>query len=94
MAKSKRKPRATNKIEGSEGALIKVDAAPLPDVPAVVYRAKSAAVMRSTLFTADFEAVIEIIAIERVRWAMLATRRLRFLAAPAPAPEPPPFITD
>jgi hypothetical protein len=83
MAKSKRNLRAKNKIAGSDdGALIKVDAALPADVPAVVYRAKT--VVRSTLFSAEFEAVIEIIAIERVRLAMLARRRLRLLAAPLP----------
>jgi hypothetical protein len=97
MAKSKRRRRAKNKIEAassasSDGAVIKADSALPAHVPAVVYRAQTVA--RSTLFSAEFERVIEIIATERVRLAMLATRRLRLLAAPLPAPSPPRLLAD
>jgi hypothetical protein len=84
MAKRDRTRRAQNKIAGSqEGTLIKVDSGALPEGPAEVYRARAYSVARSTLFSAEFEAVIEIIAIDRVYRAMVAGlgRRLR-LAPP------------
>jgi len=88
MAKSKRTRRAKNKIAGSlEGALIKVD--PVPEPTAAVFRSAPAAVSRSTLFSAEFEEVIEIIATERVYRAMLASFRRRLLMAPLPVEESP-----
>ena len=93
MAKSKRKPRAKNKIEGSyEGGLIKAASDPFPEAPAQVYRSHSVTVVRSTLFTAEFEAVIEIIAIDRVYRAMLAGFGRRLLIAPLHIPKEPPVI--
>lgn len=91
MAKHKRKRRAKNKLPGSsEGALIKAEAEKLPQAPAQVYRAHSTNLVRSTLFSADFEAVIEIIAIDRVYRAMLAGLGRRFLMGPPrPLLEPP-----
>jgi hypothetical protein len=91
MAKHKRKRRAKNKLTGSsEGVLIKAEGEKLPQAPAQVYRAHSTTLVRSTLFSADFEAVIEIIAIDRVYRAMLAGLGRRFLMAPPqPLLEPP-----
>ncbi len=90
MAKFKRKRRAKNKIEGSgEGALIKIDADPFPEAPAQVYRSRTVTIHRSTLFTAEFEAVIEIIAIDRVYRSMLDRLGRRLLiAAPGTSIEP------
>jgi hypothetical protein len=86
MAKSKRTPRAKNKIEGaSAGDLIKVDADPFVEVPRSEQRVRSVVVARSTLFTAEFEAVIEIIATERVYRAMLAGLGRRLLTGPGQA---------
>jgi hypothetical protein len=83
MAKSNRTPRAKNKIEGSyPGSLIKIDADPLPDAPAVVDRSHAIVIQRSTLFTAEFEEIIEIIATERVYRAMLAGFGRRLLISP------------
>jgi hypothetical protein len=91
MAKRKQKRRAKNKLPGSpEGELIKAEAEKLPHAPAQVYRAQSTNLVRSTLFSADFEAVIEIIAIDRVYRAMLAGLGRRFLTGPQqPLLEPP-----
>jgi hypothetical protein len=90
MAKRKDKRRAKNKLPGSpEGALIKAEEEKLPQAPAQVYRAHSTAMVRSTLFSADFEAVIEIIAIDRVYRAMLAGLNRRLLAPPQALLEPP-----
>jgi hypothetical protein len=84
MAKSKRKRRAANKLASpQDGGLIKLDAELVPDVPAILIRDRTVVRVRSTLFNAELEWAIEIIAIERVRLAMLATRRLRLLAAPS-----------
>jgi hypothetical protein len=91
MAKRKQKRRAKNKLQGSpEGTLIRADEEKLPQAPAQVYRAHERTMVRSTLFSADFEAVIEIIAIDRVYRAMLAGLGRRFLMAPQqPLLEPP-----
>jgi hypothetical protein len=73
MAKRKRTSRVTNKIEGaSTQSLIKVDSVVSMDTPAVVYRSPSVAMIRSTLFSAEFEAIIELIARDRVYRQMLA----------------------
>ncbi len=88
MARSKRKPRAKNKITGSyEGALSRVGSEPLPDdgplsdAPPAVYRTDAVVVTRSTLFTAEFEAVIELIARDRVYRAMLDRLGRRLLSS-------------
>jgi hypothetical protein len=87
---AKRKRRAKNKIEGSpEGSLIKADVDPLSEPPAVVFRSNTVAVVRSSLFTAEFEAVIELIARERVYRAMLAGLGRRLLMGPSQPQEPP-----
>jgi hypothetical protein len=89
MAKHKRKRK--NKLPGSpEGAMIRAEEDKLPQAPAQVFRAHSTNMVRSTLFSADFEAVIEIIAIDRVYRAMLAGLGRRFLTGPQqPLLEPP-----
>jgi len=95
MAKSKRRPRATNKIEASaDGAVIKVDAELFPEVPAQVERAQTVKLVRSTLFTAEFEALIELIAVDRVYRAMLDRLGRRILLAPPPAPKGLPPVAD
>lgn len=72
---------AKNKLDGStSGELIKIDP-PTGDVPALIQVSKAAAIRRSTLFSAEFEAVIEIIARDRVYRAMLS-RFARRLPAP------------
>ncbi len=87
MTKRKRNGRSTpklgakNKLDGStSGELINVEP-PASDVPALVQASKFTAIRRSTLFSAEFEAVIEIIARDRVYRAMLA-RFARRLPAP------------
>lgn len=85
MAKSKRTPRAKNKIADAQaGELIKVEADHFADAPRAEQRARVVAVARSTLFTAEFEAVIEIIATERVYRAMLDGLKRRLLTATPP----------
>lgn len=92
MTKRKRKSRAKNKIAGAyEGAVIKTDTDALKEAPAVVYRAYSSAVVRSTLFSAEFEAIIDLIARERVYRAMLAGLGRRLLLV---SPQEPPLIAD
>jgi hypothetical protein len=95
MAKRKRTPRAKNKLERSyDGTLIKVDSVP-NDTPAVVHRVQATAVARPTLLlSAELEAVIDIIARERVYRAMLAGLGRRFLLGPLPAPNEPRRIAD
>ena len=59
---SKRKRRAQNKLTDSlESESIKVEPEPVAGPPAVVDRSHWVVVTRSTLFTAELEAVIEII---------------------------------
>ena len=85
MAKSKRRPRAKNKIEGTQaGELIKFDADPYVEVPRGQQVVRTLAVTRSTLFNAELEAVIEIIAIERVYRAMLDRAQRRLQHGPPP----------
>jgi hypothetical protein len=82
MAKSNRL-RAKNKIEGShDGSLIKVDPDPFAEAPQTVRLAASVTIPRSTLFTAEFEEIIELIARERVYRAMLAGLGRRLLMPP------------
>lgn len=78
MAKSKRK--AQNKIAGAGGDLVKVD--PRYESEAGIHRASPIAVVKSTLFNAELEQVIDIIARERVYRAMLARMGRRMLTAP------------
>jgi hypothetical protein len=87
MTKRKRQGRsapklgAKNKLEGStSGELINIDPPP-NDAPALVQASHFTALRRSTLFSAEFEAVIEIIARDRVYRAMVA-RFARRLPAP------------
>ncbi len=88
MAKSKRTPRAKNKIAGAQdGELVKIDEDHLGafvEAPQSEQRVRVVAVTRSTLFTAEFEAVIEIIATERVYRAMLDGLKRRLLTATPP----------
>jgi hypothetical protein len=86
MTRRKRTPRAKNKITGStDGALIPIGPDPFPDAPAQVQRVKVITVARSTLFTAELEAVIEIIARERVRQSMMDRLGRRLLSGPTQA---------
>ena len=79
----KRKSRATNKLQGSqENALIKSGPEPVTDAPPAEVRTTAVIVRRSTLFTAELEEVIELIARERVYRAMLAGLGRRLLAPP------------
>jgi hypothetical protein len=81
MARSQRRRRATNKLDASNaGDLIKVDPPPIPDSPAHVYRTQTLRVARPTIFTAEFEALIELIAIDRVYRAMMERRGNRLQA--------------
>ncbi len=86
MAKSKRTPRAKNKIAGAQdGDLIKIDEDHLGAfVEAPQSEQRVRVVARSTLFTAELEAVIEIIATERVYRAMLNGLKRRLLTATPP----------
>lgn len=84
MAKSKRTPRAKNKIAGAPGELIKVEPDRFVEVPQAEQRVRAVVVARSTLFTAELEAVIEIIATERVYRAMLDGLKRRLLTATPP----------
>ena len=78
MAKSKRTRRASNKIDGSlQGALVTAD--PFfesSDQPSAVW------ISRTTIFNAELEEVIEIIARERVYRAMLDRLGRRLLNSP------------
>ncbi len=81
MAKSKRTRRARNKIQGAaQGALIKADA--FVESAIAVHRSNAANVAGTTLFTAELEEVIEIIAKDRVYRAMLARLGRRLLLPP------------
>ena len=94
MAKRKRTVRAKNKINPvSQEALVKVDPEPLPAVPAEVYHSRAVTIVRTTLFSAEFEKVIEIIARERVYRAMLAGLGRRLLMSP-PQTEVPRIISE
>ncbi len=63
--------------------MIKVEPERHSDAPGVILRSTSIAVHRSTLFTAELEKVIDIIARERVYRAMLAGLGRRLLMAPS-----------
>jgi hypothetical protein len=81
--KRKRTSRAKNKIQGSvETSLIKAAPEHYSDPPAVHLRTKSLAVARSTLFNAELEQAIDVIARERAYRAMLAGLNRRLLMAP------------
>jgi len=82
--KRKRKSSAKNKLQGSaENALIKVEPERSSSVPGVYLRSQATAIARSSLFTAEFEEVIEIIARERVYRDMLTRLGRRLLMAPS-----------
>jgi hypothetical protein len=82
--KRERPSRAKNKIQGSlESSLIKVGPGHDSDAPGVHLRSRSIAVARSSLFTAELEEVIDLIARERVYRAMLAGLGRRLLMAPS-----------
>jgi hypothetical protein len=82
--KRERTSRAKNKIQGPlEGSLIKAGPGHYSDAPGVHLRSKSFAVSRSSLFNTELEAVIDMIARERVYRAMLAGRGRRLLMAPS-----------
>jgi hypothetical protein len=79
--KRKRTSRAKNKIQGApEGSLVKVGpAAHTSAAPETHLRTRAIAVMRSSLFTAELEEAIDLIARERVYRAMLDGLRRRML---------------
>ncbi len=80
---------AKNKLDGSmSGELIKIDPPPA-DAPALVQASQFTTLRRSTLFSAEFEAVIEIIARDRVYRAMLARYARRLPAPDAPSSDAP-----
>ena len=80
MAKSKRTRRARNKIEGaSQGALIKAEPS---SQPAIVIRSNAVRVAKTSMFSAELEEIIELIAKDRVYRAMLAGLGRRLLSAP------------
>jgi hypothetical protein len=77
---AKRTRRARNIIAGSlEGELVKTGPPIDPTVP--VHQTSALRVARPTLFSAEFEKVIEIIARDRV-FRMMQARRGRLLMAP------------
>jgi hypothetical protein len=79
----KRKSRATNKLQGSqENALIPSVPEPVTDAPPAEVRTTTVVARRSSLFTAELEEVIALIARERVYRAMLAGMGRRLLAPP------------
>ena len=81
--KRKRKIRAKNKIQDSpEGAVIKAEPVYHSEAPGIVLRSKSIAAVRSTLFNAELEQLIDMIARERVYRAMLAGLGRRLLMPP------------
>jgi len=97
MAKSKRRPRAKHKIDPElSGGLVPFPVEPVkPDVfvevPQGQQLIRRTALTRSTLFTAELEAVIDLIARDRVYRAMRALQP-RYLPAPEPKriePYPP-----
>lgn len=87
MSKSRRRRRARNKIDGTSQPLIKPDplleAAANPAVEAVieVHRTGTVRIAR-TLFSAELEEIIEIIARDRVYRAMMARLGRRSLLPP------------
>ncbi len=90
MARSKRKLPAKNKIDGSfEGELIKAEPEPFPDAPAQFDRTLVRKITRSSFFNAEFEALIELIAIDRVYRAMLERRGRRLLTVTIAPPIDP-----
>ncbi|REK15720.1 MAG: hypothetical protein DWQ37_07830 [Planctomycetota bacterium] len=90
MAKSKRNRRATHKVESPEQRdLIRVPDDPFPESSAHVEGTHTLRVTRPTIFTAEFEALIELIAIDRVYRAMME-RRSRYLPPPEELPLLPP----
>lgn len=98
MSKRKRRSRATNKVQAdgdpSERGLIKAEPEGIREAPPAVYRTTALKVARSTLFSAELEAVIEIIARERVYRAMLAGLGRRLLMGPGYPTDEPPRITE
>jgi hypothetical protein len=88
MARAKRNRRAKNKIDPSnDGALIKAEPETVPAI--VVQRTDVVRVRRASMFSAELEEVIEIIARDRVYRSMLAGLGRRLLAAPTPNGQDP-----
>jgi hypothetical protein len=84
---AKRNRRARNTIAGSvQGQLVTTGPPVDPTVPA--HQTSALRVARPTLFSAEFEKVIEIIARERVYREMLARLGSRLLMAPRPNDDP------
>lgn len=88
MAKSKRNRRAKNKIAGSApGPLAKAESLVTTDpflepAASAAHRGKTAWISKGTLFSAELEAIIEIIARDRVYRTMLARLGRRLLPPP------------
>lgn len=83
MWKFKRNRRAQNTIAESLRSVLVTTGPPIESAPGI-HLSSDTRVVRHTLFTAELEEVIEIIARERVYRAMLARLAPRLLAAPAP----------
>jgi hypothetical protein len=80
MAKSKRNRRAKNRIDGSsQDVSIKSDSS--SESAIAIYRSNTF-VARTTMFSAELEHAIDVIARERVYRAMLAGLERRLLMAP------------
>jgi hypothetical protein len=81
MAKRNRRSRAKNNVvpSSSEGVLIRAEADTFAESPRGTYQMAQRALVRSTLFSAELEEAIEIIARDRVYRAMLAAFRKREL---------------
>ena len=83
MIRRKRNSRAKNKIQAApETSFAKVGPAQVSSAPEVFVRARASAVARHTLFNAELEEAIDIIARERVYRAMLARLKWRLLTPP------------
>lgn len=85
MAKSKQNRRAKNRIDGSaEGAMIKVDSG--SESAIAIYRSSGVQTARASMFSAELEYAIDVIARERVFGDMLARRtRTSLLNGPSDA---------
>jgi hypothetical protein len=87
MAKAKRNRRAKNSLENSSaGALVKADANPGPAI--VIRQSQAVRALKASLFSAELEEVIEIIARERVYRAMLHRLGQRLLTGPTSSHDP------
>jgi hypothetical protein len=83
MAKSKQPRRARNKIDGAAPrALVKADSFAEAGAKVDLQQQQAVRIVRSSLFTAELEEIIDIVARERVRREMLARLERRLLIRP------------